>query len=261
MANDCPLTAKEIGKIYKQYRAVAGKDNDVIKDKEKIYKLASQIGLDKMVYRIRYRSTGKDETLVDEQFKKPAFKDASHNQGSVHTLVDLILQLFDTNKDGGIDFRELVSAMSATTKGTAKDKAKLQFKLFDVNGDGQITFDEVQESGELITLPWKFATLLQVRRLLEMKKTPESKIEKAIAAISDVWDEQTKNKNLAIAQALFDYADSDHDGFVTLDEYIAWQVDPKGRAAFVLKIQQEMKEFDDQFGELIEEAVREALNS
>jgi Ca2+-binding EF-hand superfamily protein len=254
------LTTKELKTIWKQF-VKCSDEGGVVRDRAKIAELSHRIGLDRMVFRLRLRSTGKDETAVRQQFADKSFREAMQEQGAEDAMVDMVLTLFDANQDGGLDFREAVSAVSCVTKGTPKEKARLQFKLFDVNGDNEITFEEVAQSEELVTLPLKFAALMQVQHVLKLKGVPIEKIEGTVRAVSECWDAYMSKKTSLFAKALFDYADTDHDGKVTLDEYVAWQCDPKSRAAFALEMTDAMKASDEVFGTDIENAVSEALDA
>ena len=52
---------------------------------------------------------------------------------------------FDQNNDGQVSFRELMTSLSITMKGTTNDKLRWLFGIYDLDNDGRITLDEVCE--------------------------------------------------------------------------------------------------------------------
>lgn len=70
--------------------------------------------------------------------------------------------MFDTNNDGGIEFKEFITALSVTSRGTVQEKLECEwlplhqhsvdhvtivgsFRLYDQDHDGYITKTEMQE--------------------------------------------------------------------------------------------------------------------
>merc|ERR1712073_117834 len=55
-----------------------------------------------------------------------------------------IFRMYDTNKDGHIDFREFMIVLYIMSNGTPQDNLKQIFKVFDINNDGFISLKELQ---------------------------------------------------------------------------------------------------------------------
>ena len=58
-------------------------------------------------------------------------------------LGEHLVRLFDTDKDGVVDFREFLVGLSTATTGSNRDKLKSVFRLYDVDGDKEIDLQEM----------------------------------------------------------------------------------------------------------------------
>jgi len=97
----------------------------------------------------------KELSAMYKQFKKETpqgainkveFKEVMKQMGVVDNfLQDLIFNVFDTDKDGSINFREFVFALSVMTRGTPDEKLEFAFQMFDIHGQGYITKEDVNK--------------------------------------------------------------------------------------------------------------------
>merc|ERR1719499_1659069 len=53
--------------------------------------------------------------------------------------------MYDTNKDGHIDFREFMIVLYIMSNGSPEENMKQIFRVFDINNDGTITLKELQK--------------------------------------------------------------------------------------------------------------------
>lgn len=63
--------------------------------------------------------------------------------GDASDLCDHVFRHYDRDGNGSIDFRELMTALSASVKGSIVEKLQWTFKLYDINGDGCLSRGEV----------------------------------------------------------------------------------------------------------------------
>jgi len=86
--------------------------------------------------------------------------------GDPSPFADYVFNVFDENKNGTIDFKEFIGALSITSRGRLDEKLKWAFQLYDINGDGFITYDEMLQivrsiyrmTGDMVKLPADEAT-------------------------------------------------------------------------------------------------------
>jgi len=72
-----------------------------------------------------------------------------------------VFNVFDSDKNGHIDFKEFIYALSVTSRGRLDEKLSWAFQLYDINQDGEITYEEMLEivqsiykmTGETVKLP------------------------------------------------------------------------------------------------------------
>eukprot|EP01120_Amphizonella_sp_Union-15-10_P003039 TRINITY_DN13340_c0_g1_i1.p1 TRINITY_DN13340_c0_g1~~TRINITY_DN13340_c0_g1_i1.p1 ORF type:complete len:195 (-),score=49.02 TRINITY_DN13340_c0_g1_i1:98-682(-) len=107
-------------------------------------------------------------------------------------LQDLIFNVFDSNKDGSINFQEFVTALSIMKRGTSDEKLEFAFQMYDFDGTKCIT----KES--MTTIMEAFYKLVGPLVTYSGKKfeNPEDLVEE-----------------------FFEEMDNNHDGKISLEEY------------------------------------------
>jgi len=81
--------------------------------------------------------------------------------GDPTEFADYVFNVFDENKNGTIDFKEFIVALSITSRGRLEEKLRWAFQLYDIDKDGYITYDEMLQivqsiykmTGEMVNLP------------------------------------------------------------------------------------------------------------
>ncbi|AGO13495.1 AaceriACL163Wp [[Ashbya] aceris (nom. inval.)] len=102
-----------------------------------------------------------------------------------------VFSVFDKDNNGTIDFKEFITALSTTSRGTLEEKLVWAFQLYDLNHDGYITYSEMLT---IVTSVYKM--IGSMVKLSEDEATPELRVKK-----------------------IFKLMDKNEDGYITLDEF------------------------------------------
>jgi len=99
--------------------------------------------------------------------------------GDPAEFANYVFDVFDENKNGSIDFKEFICALSATSRGSLEEKLKWAFQLYDINKDGTITYQEMLQIVQAI-----YKMTGQMLKLPENEETPEKRVEKIFRSMN-----------------------------------------------------------------------------
>ena len=82
--------------------------------------------------------------LNKEQFLH-MYNSISKGGNTDEVLAAHIFRTFDRDNDGHISFKELMSSLSVTSRGTVREKLQWAFNIYDIDGSGTITMEEIND--------------------------------------------------------------------------------------------------------------------
>lgn len=144
---------------------------------------------------------------------------------------DQFFTIFDSNRDGVVDFEELVLGIFYIKSQPSQQKAEFLFNIINRSGNGKISPEEILELHDLLFRGFRSGFLVTVRRLLEenpkLSNLPQIEVQDLMKTIEQRIDKLeipklTTDRTMA-------KADLDNDGFLNFDEYYFFVTDVKTR--------------------------------
>jgi len=207
LSKESGFSREDIEKWLKDFKECAPSDKGL--DKKNFVKACERIGLLNNISVLATQAVDKgDGTQVTMHMNQDEVK---------KDVIEVLWRVFDNDRNGRVDFRELLLGAAIVMKGTIDQKARALFNLHDANGDGTLTKDELQKSIK--------RTMKAGRKIIRASmKQLEHDLGKAHAYRTEkVSDEMAKDYFVKIiVEKIFSEADVDRNGTVSLEEFVAF---------------------------------------
>ncbi|GAB5367968.1 hypothetical protein AAMO2058_001277600 [Amorphochlora amoebiformis] len=132
--------------------------------------------------------------------------EAKHNKCLVQKLAEKIFKAFDSNDDGVVNKKELLTGLSVLMGGNGQRKLEMAWSLFDMDNDGHISMEE------MVTY---FTSYFKVMAELDPNFSKKFKYTAGnLVPIEEIAKHTAMN--------CFEFADKDHDGEISFEEFKLW---------------------------------------
>lgn len=210
-----------------------GGPNPAIRSKDQLRYVLTQMGVFDEVARYVFwsgaRSAGIDAAAADEASKVGAKTDPL----VIATQNDQVWEMFDLDKDGSINFEELIIGLAMHSAADPRSRAEFYFGIFDRKGKGYLDRAEVMH---LLQMQWKCAIGAMRGGLVNtLLHHPELAIieEAEIRKIGDAIESRIRELDVpsSLADVVFSTADTDKSGTISKQEYIMFISDSAAQSS------------------------------
>jgi len=170
------------------------------------------------------RYNDKELTLLDRMFQDLAKRSPDKTMSKETFLQyfalpgilgERLFDVFDTKKNGVIDFEEFVNGLGRYNRGSLEEKIEMLFEMYDMDGHKQVNPEELSLILYSVITP---TTSLFYSSGPKQKGLKEDKETKSVTHVSKLT-RQTVEKMVADA---FEYCDANQDGLLSQQQFAEW---------------------------------------
>jgi len=184
-----------VQKEFSSVRKILGLSNKQMKDVVKF---------------LRLESSDRNGTFDRKELRHSlSMISSDQDENEKRRLIDRLFDslLFDRSSNNKVSVRDVCIAMNMFCRGSADEKAAMTFEIFDANNDGVVSASEMQTF-----LHVAFSVLSEFVPSYRDHDLSVNELVRATTDRADPW----------FTEALFQDADKDHDGKITLSEFRVW---------------------------------------
>ena len=133
--------------------------------------------------------------------------------------------MYDTNKDGSIDFKEYMIIVYTMMNGSPEERLKLMFQIFDVNNDGSVSYEEIYVIGEEIFIIIIHYHKTQIQVIIDLFSIPVRYLflhKNQGETTQEKLEDEAKEKIEEISRDILKEMDVNSDGNISKDEFMKY---------------------------------------
>lgn len=174
----------------------------------------------------------------------------------------LFWEMLDLNRDGQIDFNELLLGVAMHTESTPEERAKFYFDVFDINKDGQLSADEV--FALQATCMKALTGAIRVALFVNLRRRAETKLVMTEAELKKACDECAANiakLNLAgrATEYIFETVDRDKNGVISKEEFMTFLTDKNAQESLKSMMRTTLRELSQKNNQFMDEEFERAI--
>jgi Ca2+-binding EF-hand superfamily protein len=144
---------------------------------------------------------------------------------------DLFFHVFDTNKDGTVDFCEFVLVLHSIKTEKVQAKAQFLFEVIDKSNNGMVGRDELFELHDLLFRGFRAGFLLTVSEQISSNPKLADLTQEDVNVLMKIVEKRIDKLEIPqlLSDATMNFADLDRDGQLSFDEFYVFVTDTKTR--------------------------------
>lgn len=262
--------------------------NGVITDQDQLRDVLEKLGVFNSVTVLDALMWSEYEAIFfpKDQADSAAVAEALRSEEVRGARAALFWEMLDLNRDGQIDFNELLLGIAMNTESTPEERAQFYFDQFDLvrclglgahffsptltfspspsaqDKNGQLSSEEVFALQS--TCMKALTGAIRVSLFVNLRRRAETKLYMSEEELKKACDDCAANiSRLGLAQRCTDYifqtVDKDKNGVITKDEFLAFLTDKQAQQTLKSMMRSSLKELSEKNSKMMDEEFERAL--